>query len=82
MTLEQILDGGYAVASDDWMNMTVVWNGSATYNVWAHVEGNAYRNVECFTRKTNNAYHAKIVARKWIANVYDEMSGYFNQEAA
>lgn len=82
MTLEQILDGGYAVASDDWMGYMVVWNGSATFNVWSHVEDGQYRLVETFTRSVANAYAAKVSARKWIANVYEEMDGYFNREAA
>ena len=90
MTLEQILDGGYVVAADDWMNMIVVWNGSATFNVWAQVEGNAYRNTDCFTKKVDgdgsaggaSAFHAKTIARRWLANVYEEMDGHFNREAA
>lgn len=83
MTLEQILDGGYVVAADDWMNMIVVWNGSGTFNVWAHVEGNAYRNTDMFTKYgVANAFEAKRIARNWLANVYDQMDGYFNAEAA
>jgi hypothetical protein len=83
MTLEQILDGGYVVAADDWLNMIVVWNGSGTFNVWAHVEGDAYRNTDCFTRyQVSSAFEAKRIARKWLANVYEEMDGYFNREAA
>lgn len=83
MTLEQIVDGGYVVAADDWLNMIVVWNGSATFNVWAHVEGNTYRNTDAFTRyNVSHAHAAKQIARKWLANVYDQMEGYFNWEAA
>lgn len=83
MTLEQILDGGYVVAADDWLNMIVVWNGSGTFNVWSHAEDNAYRNTDCFTKYgVANAFEAKRIARKWLANVYDQMDGYSNQEAA
>jgi hypothetical protein len=77
MTFEDILGGGYVVASDDWLNMTVVWNGSATFNVYAHVSENAYRAVDCFTREVVHAYSAKVAARKWLANQYDEMERYF-----
>jgi hypothetical protein len=77
MTFEDILGGGYVVASDDWLNMTVVWNGSATFNVYSHVNGNTYRAVDCFTREVPNAYAAKTAARKWLANQYDEMERYF-----
>ena len=77
MTFEDIVDGGYVVAADDWMNMLVVWNGSATFNVWSLVEDNAYREVDVFTRyEISNAFEAKQVARKWLANIYDQMESY------
>jgi hypothetical protein len=76
MTFEDIVDGGYVVAADDWLNMLVVWNGSATFNVWSLVEDNAYRSVECFTRRVSHAFEAKQVARKWLANIYDQMETY------
>ena len=83
MTFEQILNDGYVVAADDWMNVIIVWNGSGTFNVWSHVEGDAYRRTDIFMKfGLENAYQAKLYARKWIQNVYDEMDGYFNQEAA
>lgn len=78
MTLEQILDGGYAVASDDWMNMIVVWNGHDIFNVWSEVEENTYRNVDFFTQyNIITPRMAKEVGRKWIQNVYDQMEGYY-----
>lgn len=83
MTFEQILNDGYVVAADDWMNVIVVWNGSGTFNVWSHVEDNAYRRTETFMKfGLEDAYEAKLYARKWIQNVYDEMDSYFNREAA
>ena len=82
MTLEQVLDGGYVVAADDWLNMLVVWNGSGRFNVWAHVEGDAYRSVDTFYLLAANAFDAKQIARKWLANVYVEMEEYHNQEVA
>ena len=90
MTFEDVLGGGYVVAADSWLNMIVVWNGSATFNVWSNVEGDAYRLAETFTRKVDgdgsaggsSAFHAKTIARRWLANVYEEMDGHFNREAA
>jgi len=77
MTFEDIVDGGYVVAADDWMNMLVVWNGSATFNVWSLVEDNAYREVDVFARyEVSNAFEAKQIARKWLANIYDQMETY------
>lgn len=76
MTFEDVLGGGYVVAADSWMNMIVVWNGSATFNVWSHVEGDTYRLAETFTRKVDNAFNAKTHARKWIAQTYDDMERY------
>lgn len=82
MTLEQILDGGYVVAADDWLNMLVVWNGSGTFNVWSHVEGDAYRNTDVFTKYgVANAFEAKRHARKWLANVYDQMERTYGEAA-
>ena len=82
MTLEQILDGGYVVAADDWLNMLVVWNGSGTFNVWSHVEGDAYRNVDMFTKYgVANAFEAKCHARKWLANVYVETETFMGEAA-
>ncbi len=81
MTFEDIVDGGYVVAADDWLNMLVVWNGSATFNVWSLVEDNAYREVDVFTRyNVSHAHHAKQIARKWLANIYEQMETY--QECA
>ncbi len=83
MTLEQILDGGYVVAADDWLDAIVVWNGSGTFNVWSSTHSDTYRNVDCFTKyQVSNAFEAKRIARKWIANKYDEMEKYFSEEAA
>lgn len=83
MTLEQILEHGCVVAADDWMNMIVVWNGHDIFNVWSHVEGDAYRNTDVFTRyNIMTPRMAKVAAKKWLANVYDEMDGYYNREAA
>ena len=61
MTFEQILNDGYVVAADDWMNVIIVWNGSGTFNVWSHVEDNAYRRTNTFMKfDIENAYQAKL----------------------
>jgi hypothetical protein len=81
MTFEDIVDGGYVVAADDWLNMLVVWNGSNTFNVWSLADENAYRNVDVFTRyNVITPRMAKDIARKWLANIYDQMQDY--QECA
>jgi hypothetical protein len=77
MTFEEIVDGGYVVAADDWLNMLVVWNGSGTFNVWSLADENVYRNVDCFTRyNVSHPHQAKTVANKWLANIYDQMETY------
>lgn len=77
MTFEDIVDGGYVVAADDWLNMIVVWNGHDIFNVWSLADENAYRNVECFTRyNVITPRMAKDVGRKWLANIYDQMETY------
>lgn len=83
MTLEQILEHGHVVvAADDWMNMIVVWNGHDTFNVWSHVEDDAYRNTDVFTRyNIMTPRMAQVAARKWLANVYDEMERSYGEAA-
>ena len=83
MTMEQLLKCGYIVEADDWMNLVVVWNGSATFNVYCPIDANEYREVDCFTRyNCSNVWNARLIARKWIADRYSEMENYFGQEAA
>jgi hypothetical protein len=77
MTFEEIVDSGYVVAADDWLNMIVVWNGHDIFNVWSLADENAYRNVDFFTRyNIITPRMAKDVARKWLANIYDQMQDY------
>lgn len=81
MNFEEILGGGYVVAADSWLNAIVVWNGSGTFNVWAHVEGDTFRNTDTFMKfGIENAYQAKLHARKWLANVYNDMEQYMEAE--
>lgn len=81
MNFEDVLGGGYVVAADDWMNLMVVWNGSATFNVYSLVSDDTYVAVDVFTREVASAFEAKTAARKWIANQYDEMERYYGEAA-
>lgn len=82
MTLEQITKDSYIVAADDWMNVVVEWNGSATSNVRSNVSGDDWVNKDCFTHRAESAFAAKKVAADWIANQYTQMEVYFEREAA
>ena len=83
MDFETLLGNGYVVAADDWMNFVVVWNGSATFNVWSQRSTTDWAECEVFTHyEVRDAAHAKLIARKWIAARYTEMEEYFGQEAA
>lgn len=82
MTLEQILEDGYVVAADEWLNMIVVWNGCGTFNVWSQVESDAYRNTDCFTKYGAASPHeAKQIARKRLAKIYDQMEQFYGEAA-
>lgn len=81
MNLEDVLGGGYVVAADDWMNLMVVWNGSGTFNVYTMATTEIYKNVDSFYILVANAYDAKRVARKYIANKYDDMERFFGEAA-
>lgn len=83
MDFETILGNGYVVAADDWMNFVVVWNGSATFNVWSQRSQTDWAECEGFTHyEVKDAFHAKQIAKNWIAERYTEMEEYFEKEAA
>lgn len=83
MILEELLEDGYIVVADGWMNVVVVWNGSVTFNVYSHVEDRDYKHSDTFVHYgCFNTYEAKQVAKKWVANLYDQMERYFALEAA
>lgn len=74
--MESILETGYAVAADDWMGVVVIWNGSGTFEVWTMYEGVPRSLTDTFLRPVTSAWEAKLAARKWLANQYDEMERY------
>lgn len=80
MTLEQILNEGYLVAADDWMNVIVHWNGSATYVVYRNVE-DAWVPHDRFILGTKNTYDAKQKARHYLNGYYNDMAHHFGQAA-
>jgi len=83
MKLEEILDDGYVVAADGWMNVVVVWNGSVTFNVYSHVEDREYKHSDTFVHYgCFEVQKAKRVAKNWINGLYDHMEKYFALEAA
>jgi hypothetical protein len=83
MDFNTVLGNGYVVASDDYMNLLVVWNGSATFNAWSKRDENTWVECEGFTHyEVENAFHAKQIAKNWIAEQYRIMEEYFGQEAA
>lgn len=79
--MESVLETGYVVAADDWMGVIVVWNGSRTFEVHAMIDGVPARVTDTFTREVDCAWAAKLAARKWIANVYEEMQDYHGEAA-
>ena len=83
MEFETMLGGGYVVAADSWMNVVIVWNGSATFNVWSQRSETDWAECNAFTHyDVQSAFHAKQIAQNWIASQYTEMEEYFGQEAA
>lgn len=83
MDFETMLGNGYVVAADDFMNMVIVWNGSATFGVWSQRSETDWAECDVFTHYgVENAFHAKQIARKWIANQYDAMDRYFDEMEA
>jgi hypothetical protein len=83
MNFDTVLGDGYVVANDDYLNLLVVWNGSATFNVWSKRDENTWVECEVFTHyELDNTFHAKQIAKNWIAEQYRIMEEYFGQEAA
>lgn len=83
MEFQTMLGNGFVVAADDWMNVVIVWNGSATFGVWSQRSETDWAQCDAFTiYDVTDAFEAKRLARKWIDAKYDEMEQDFGQEAA
>ena len=83
MEFESMLGNGYVVAADDWMNVVIVWNGSATFNVWSQRSETDWAECDAFTvYDVSDVFEAKRVAKRWIDARYNEMEEYFEREAA
>lgn len=83
MEFESMLGNGFVVAADDWMNVVIVWNGSATFGVWSQRSETDWAECDAFTHyDVEDVFHAKAIAENWVAKRYNEMEEYFGQEAA
>ena len=48
MEFHRMLNDGFIVAHDEWLDMAVRWNGSATFEIFSEVRPGAWALVETF----------------------------------
>jgi hypothetical protein len=82
MEFHRMLNDGFIVAHDEWLDMAVRWNGSATFELFSEVRPGAWALVETFmdfnARGGNQAY-ARKVALEYFDGIYNRME---QEEAA
>jgi hypothetical protein len=79
MIEEMLGEDNFIVAADDFLNVAIAWNGGSTFNVWSQRSETDWGCCDMFTFiGVKNAYHAKYLAREWIARQYEEMENRFN----
>lgn len=70
-TLFEVLDAGTVVEVDFTMSVVVVWNKSATFNVFSQVselgEIPAFELLDTFTNYNATSGTAQGIARRWLA---------------
>ena len=87
MEFHRMLNDGFIVAHDEWLDMAVRWNGSATFEVFSEVRPGVWAQIETFTNyEVRNGFHetpthdaARAIARDYFAETYNRME---QEEAA
>ena len=73
MNLERALGNGYIVASDSWLNVIVVWDGTGWFKMYRQVDTDAWVQVDSVWSSVFNTYGAKTHAKKLISIKYNEL---------
>lgn len=81
MTLEQILGVGYIVAADEWLNAMVHWDGKTKFEIWCQRDTNAWGLADYFSTDVKDIAAAKLIARKRLAKIYDQMEQFYGEAA-
>ena len=82
MEFHRMLNDGFIVAHDEWLDMAVRWNGSATFEIFSEVRPGAWAQIETFmdfNARGGNQDYARTVARDYFAETYNRME---QEEAA
>ena len=87
MEFHRMLNDGFIVAHDEWLDMAVRWNGSATFELFSEVRPGVWAQIETFTNyEVRNGFHetpthdaARAIARAKFDEIYAEME---QEEAA
>jgi hypothetical protein len=82
MEFHRMLNDGFIVAHDEWLDMAVRWNGSATFELFSEVRPGVWALVETFmdfNARGGNQDYARKVARLHFDGIYDRME---QEEAA
>jgi len=82
MEFHRMLNDGFIVAHDEWLDMAVRWNGSATFELFSEVRPGVWALVETFmdfNARGGNQDYARKVAREYFDGIYNRME---QEEAA
>jgi hypothetical protein len=82
VSLFTAIKGEIVVGSDDFLDQIVVWNGSATFNVYYQWGPDRWECVDCFTAYPTGIESARIAAQDYFDRVYNETAEQYEDEAA
>lgn len=65
------LSEGYVASTED-VEYVILWNGSATFNVWVNIEGEEYSNIDAFTVYDVTSFEqAKAIAEDKLKEILE-----------
>jgi len=73
MNIYEAINGGQVVGADEWLNMIVVWNGGATFNVFSENSNRSWVENDVFTDYKANSSNASLKAKKYFERIHEEM---------
>ena len=76
MEFHRMLNDGFIVAHDEWLDMAIRWNGSATFEIFSEVRPGAWALVEAFidfNARGGNQDYARTVARAKFEEIYADL---------
>lgn len=84
MEFHRMLNDGFIVAHDEWLDVAVRWNGSATFELFSEVRPGVWSHIETFMNyEARRGDHFSVDAARLIARAkFDEIYNRMEQEEA